>query len=172
MLERLKPMFLSMMFASEEGGAPAAPGANGKMTSVEMELFEMAKNRRLETAGLETAAYQMSVFDSIPYEAQAKMLVETLRSGTGGDDEYDQMMKLYREQDIQAMQSMVGDEKSGMSAYEDLLLGKRNENWIPVMGRMMKEQPTFFAVGAGHLGGPKGVVALLRKAGYKVEAIQ
>ena len=30
----------------------------------------------------------------------------------------------------------------------------------------MKEQPTFFAVGAGHLGGEYGVVSLLRQEGY------
>jgi uncharacterized protein YbaP (TraB family) len=48
-------------------------------------------------------------------------------------------------------------------------LKKRNQNWIPVMGRMMAEKPTLFAVGAGHLGGKSGVVALLRKAGYRVE---
>ncbi|MFT5800980.1 MAG: hypothetical protein ACI956_000785, partial [Nonlabens sp.] len=32
--------------------------------------------------------------------------------------------------------------------------------------------PTFFAVGAGHLGGDIGVIALLRKAGYSVEPIR
>jgi uncharacterized protein YbaP (TraB family) len=58
-----------------------------------------------------------------------------------------------------------------MDQYADLLLYRRNENWIPVMSRMMREKPTFFAVGAGHLGGDRGVVALLRKAGYKVEAV-
>jgi uncharacterized protein YbaP (TraB family) len=36
------------------------------------------------------------------------------------------------------------------------------------MGEMMTEQPTFFAVGAGHLGGEFGVVSLLRKEGYTV----
>jgi uncharacterized protein len=66
------------------------------------------------------------------------------------------------------MQAMIGGDE-GMGQYEDILLKKRNMNWIPVMGRMMAEKPTLFAVGAGHLGGPTGVVALLRKAGYRVE---
>jgi uncharacterized protein YbaP (TraB family) len=39
------------------------------------------------------------------------------------------------------------------------------------MGKMMREKVTFFAVGAGHLGGKQGVVALLRQAGYKVDAV-
>lgn len=36
----------------------------------------------------------------------------------------------------------------------------------------MREKPTIFAVGAGHLGGPDGVIALLRKEGFRVEVAQ
>lgn len=166
MFERVKPMFLSTLFSSDEESS-----AQGSITSVEMELYKMSKNRRLESAGLETAAYQMSVFDSIPYAAQAKMLVDGLRSldtTSTEEGQLDQMLRLYREQDISAMQSMIGDD-DGMGQYEDLFLKKRNQNWIPIMGKMMAEKPTLFAVGAGHLGGKFGVVALLRKEGYRVE---
>jgi uncharacterized protein len=172
MFERMKPMFLSMMFSSDEGAGASPMGSTSSMTSVEMELFRMSKRRNIESAGLESASYQMSIFDSIPYTAQAKMLVESLRSTEkkgDGKSELDQMMELYRAQDIVAMQHMVTDEDNGLANYEDVLLNRRNQNWIPVMGRMMREKPTFFAVGAGHLGGPNGVVALLRKAGYRVE---
>lgn len=169
MFERMKPMFLSTMFSSDEESAASA----GAITSVEMELYKMSRRRRLETGGLETAAYQMAVFDSIPYTVQAKMLVDGLRaaetdSTQSGEDELSQMLRLYKEQDITAMQAMIGNE-SGMGQYEDILLNKRNRNWISVMNRMMGEEPTLFAVGAGHLGGPNGVVALLRKEGYQVE---
>ena len=167
MFERMKPMFLSTLFASDE----EAPAASAAITSVEMELYKMSKNRRLETAGLETMAFQMSVFDSIPYTVQAKMLVDGLRavdSTSTEEGSLDQMLRLYRDQDITAMQSMIGEE-GGMGPYEDILLKKRNQNWIPIMGRMMADKPTLFAVGAGHLGGTNGVVALLRKAGYRVE---
>ncbi len=167
MFERMKPMFLSTLFSTDE----ESPVAGGAITSVEMELYRMSKHRKLESAGLETAAYQMSVFDSIPYEAQAKMLVDGLRSmDTTSTDEsqLDEMLRLYREQDITAMQALIGEDSS-MGQYEDFLLNNRNQNWIPVMGKMMAEKPTLFAVGAGHLGGKQGVVALLRKEGYRVE---
>jgi len=166
MFERMKPMFLSTLFSSEEeeGGAE-------NITSVEMELYKMSKRRKLESDGLETAAYQMAVFDSIPYTVQAKMLVDGLRSMDSidtGASQLDDMLRMYREQDITAMQAMIGED-SGMGQYEDILLKKRNQNWIPVMSRMMADKPTLFAVGAGHLGGEYGVVALLRRAGYRVE---
>ncbi len=174
MMERMKPLFLSTLFSGDdEGGGKASTGA---MTSVEMELYRSARNRKLETAGLETTSYQMSIFDSIPYQAQAKMLVEGLRStevdSTSSGNQLEELLKLYRDQDISAMQSMIADEGEGMSAYEEILLKKRNRNWISPMGRMMREKPTIFAVGAGHLGGPGGVVALLRKEGYRVEVSQ
>ncbi len=172
MMERMKPMFLSTMLGTDEEG----PGASAdKMTSVEMEVYRLARRRHLESAGLETAAYQMSVFDSIPYTAQAKMLVDALRAAekdtlaNSGEKELDTMLRLYREQDIVAMQAMISNEESGMAGFEDILLNNRNRNWIPIMGRMMREKPTMFAVGAGHLGGPHGVVASLRGAGYRVE---
>jgi uncharacterized protein YbaP (TraB family) len=85
-----------------------------------------------------------------------------------GESQLDGLLKLYKDQDISAMQQSIGAEE-GMVEYEYILLQKRNENWIPVMARMMAEKPTLFAVGAGHLGGPQGVVALLRKSGYRVE---
>lgn len=173
MMERMKPLFLSTLFSSDEDGGGMGEGV---ITSVEMELYKTTKRRRLETAGLETTSYQMSLFDSIPYEAQAKMLVDGLRAtevdSTGGENQLDQLLKLYHAQDINAMQSMIADEGEGMAAYEEILLKKRNRNWIAPMSRMMREKPTIFAVGAGHLGGTSGVVALLRKEGFRVEAVQ
>jgi len=51
-----------------------------------------------------------------------------------------------------------------------LLLDDRNARWVPQIEAMLKEKHSFFiTVGAGHLTGPKGVPALLRKAGYVVE---
>jgi len=169
MSERMKPLFLSTLFSSDEA-APLA--GNSSMTSVEMELYRQVKRRKLESAGLETAAYQMGIFDSIPYEAQAKMLVETLRNSDGADQDYNKMVELYRLKDINAMEAMMGEEAYGMNQYQDILLRNRNRNWIPVMGRMMREKPTLFAVGAGHLGGKTGVIALLRTEGYRVEAAE
>jgi uncharacterized protein len=171
MFERMKPMFLSMLLLQGEEGESAQ---QGKTTSVEMELYRVARKSRIKSGGLETTDYQLGIFDKIPYEAQANMLLKALKdaeSGTEGPDSFAEMVRLYKTEDITGMQKMVSSQEQGLSEYEDLLLGNRNRNWIPIMGEMMKAQPTFFAVGAGHLGGGEGVVALLRKAGYRVEAV-
>lgn len=172
-LGRIKPMFLSMM-ASEDAMNMQGSAQSGEIVSYEMELMKMAQEQEKPIDGLETAEFQMSLFDSIPYDVQAQMLMATIKSGDSGeeDNQLEQMVEMYKNQDIQGMQRMVKGDKGGISEYEELLLLRRNRNWIPVMEEMMAKNATFFAVGAGHLGGEEGVIALLRKAGYTVSPVQ
>ena len=55
---------------------------------------------------------------------------------------------------------------------EDILIYNRNRNWVEVMPAIMAEQPTLFAVGAGHLCGEQGVLKLLEQAGYTIEGVK
>jgi len=165
MLERMKPMFLTV-FAS--GDMDPAGLQSGSMKSYEMEFLDIAKSSNKLVAGLETIEFQMSVFDSIPYKVQAEMLVETIKGGDTESSEFDIMIQMYKDQKINDMVSMITDEDEQLSDYEDILLNKRNEAWISGMKTMMTEMPIFFAVGAGHLAGQRGVINLLRKEGYKL----
>jgi uncharacterized protein len=166
LLERVKPMFLSAMVGQQGGGA-----ATDEMKSYEMELLEMARKAEKPVAGLETAAYQMSMFDSIPYKAQAEMLVQSLKTESTDNPGMDQLVELYKKQDLYGLQEILEGE-SGMGEYTGLLLDTRNANWIPVMAEMMLSQPVFFAVGAGHLPGVRGVIALLRAEGYLLRPVR
>lgn len=165
MLERIKPAFLSVFAADMDPQGMQ----NGSIKSYEMEFFKMAEETSKPVAGLETIEYQMSVFDQIPYEDQAQMLIDAIKSGDSGADQFKQMVEIYKAQDIQGMISMFEEDETMSSGNNnDLLLVQRNKNWIPIMSEMMKTQKVFFAVGAGHLAGKDGVVHLLRKAGYKL----
>lgn len=166
-LERLKPMFLSMMASEDISNGQM----NDNIVSYEMELMKKANEQNKEIEGLETAEFQMSMFDSIPYKIQADMLVKAIESGgAGSETDFKEMVDLYKKQDIAAMQKLMQDDAS-IGQYEELLLVNRNKNWIPVMGEMMQKYSMFFAVGAGHLGGQQGVVNLLRQAGYSVKPL-
>lgn len=52
------------------------------------------------------------------------------------------------------------------------VFGDRNKKWFPTITAAMKEKPTLFVFGSGHLAGPQGVVNLLREAGYTVEQVK
>ncbi len=167
--ERMKPMFLSM-FAEMDFSQSLG---SGEMVSYEMEILELAQRHGKQTGGLETASYQMSLFDSIPYADQAKMLVESIRAAEGMDQSasFDEMVRMYKSRDIERM-AQIMESEGGFSQYNELLLNRRNRNWIPIMKDMMDKQACFFAVGAGHLGGPHGVVALLKKEGYVLTPVE
>jgi len=161
-LERIKPMFLTVF-----GSGDFSPEdlQSGKIKSYEMEFAKEAKERGLQTGGLESIDFQIGIFDKIPYEDQADMLVESIKSADTGSDQFREMTEIYKRQDINAMQTMMKSDET-IEEYEDVLLVQRNQNWIPIMATMMNEMPTFFAVGAGHLGGEMGVIQLLRNEGF------
>jgi uncharacterized protein YbaP (TraB family) len=169
LLERIKPMFLSAM-TGEEMMLP--DGSGGSMVSYELEIMKRAQEREKPIEGLETMEFQMSIFDKIPYHDQAQMLLESIQapSDTSAENQLDMLVKIYQEQDIEAMVSMM-DEEESMGKYEDLLLVNRNRSWIAPMEEMMQDATTFFAVGAGHLGGADGVIRLLRAAGYTLKPL-
>ncbi len=167
-LQKIKPMFLSA-FGAED--LFSAQGNSDEVVSYEFELMKLAQDGDKNIQGLETAEFQMSMFDSIPYKVQAQMLVETIKSGNSDDQEFKKMVELYKNQDIEGMQDLMKDDQEGIGKYEELLLINRNKNWIPLMAEMMMEKPTFFAVGAGHLGGKSGVINLLQAEGYQLKPI-
>lgn len=143
------------------------------MQSVEQKLMDVTKEQKEEVFGLESVAEQMKVFDAIPYEIQMKELVKTAKTDLEKDKkEMELFMKIYKSEDINAMYEATQESENEItSKFEEILLSNRNKNWIPIIEKVAKEKATFFGVGAGHLGGEMGVIQLLRKKGYKVEAI-
>lgn len=142
--------------------------------SVESVLMKVTEEQNEEVFGLETIEDQMKVFDAISYEIQAEELVKMAKGDLEKDkEEMNKMLKIYQKKDIEGMLKMMNDSDNKItSENQDILLNDRNKNWIPIMVKTMKDKPTFFGVGAGHLAGEEGVIKLLRKKGYKVEAVQ
>ncbi|MCS6930017.1 MAG: TraB/GumN family protein [Saprospiraceae bacterium] len=167
MMERMKPLFVGSLLESQR----VEQGDNNLLTSVEVELYRLARKYRLAVGGLETIEYEIGLFDSIPYALQARLLVEQLRQQNAPKEEFAQMVTLYQQKDVQAMEAVVRQTLGKDSLVQEILVYRRNRSWIPTMVQKMHRQPTLFAVGAGHLGGPQGVIALLRQAGYRVEAV-
>lgn len=167
LFEKMKPAFLTI-FTSPEMSPDAIQ--SGSMKSYEFELAEIAKNSNMTTGGLETIDYQMQIFDKIPYETQAQDLVQTIKTLESGTDEMDMMIDMYTNQNIQGLDSLFSDQEALMGGA-DMLLYDRNANWIPLIISIGKETPSFFAVGAGHLVGEKGVISLLRKQGLTITPV-
>jgi len=139
--------------------------------SYELMFSQMAANAKKELSGLETVEFQMGIFDQIPYEKQAAMLVDIVKKKDESSKEFAKMVSLYKAQDLEALVKLMDDSDWDFNGYEDILLANRNSAWIPVMEKAMQGKSSFFAVGAGHLGGEKGVLNLLKKKGYTLKPI-
>ncbi|MFK8054909.1 MAG: TraB/GumN family protein [Saprospiraceae bacterium] len=170
-LDRVKPMFLSMLTGMDMGDLQGMMGGEneseeGGIKSYEMELSAIAEKTEKEVDGLESSAYQMSLFDSIPLSAQADMLMASLEVSTeDGVDPMKALTDVYTSGDIDGMYTMSIGEEGGLASFEELLLVNRNKNWVEPIKTQVAQRPTLFAVGAGHLGGPEGMVRLLRAEG-------
>ena len=137
-------------------------------------FFQMqAKQNNKPIGGLETIDFQIeTLYKSTPIERQVEELICLV-----DNKEYNLMMvqeitKAFYAQDLQAIEK-AADEKLNNSCdstpeEEERLIYGRNDNWMKLMPSIMAEKPTFFAVGALHLVGERGMLAQLQKAGYTV----
>jgi uncharacterized protein len=173
MVERMKPLFSQSMLAKE---TMECDGTDG------MEMKIMAANKENEekkpTDGLETIGFQMDIFDSIPVKEQAEALVKSIKSLQNGEKENEveslsALTKLYKTQNLDKLVTLMNSDKDALTyKYADLMLYKRNSNWIPVIENVLTKQTGLFAVGAAHLGGKGGVIDLLKKAGYTIKPLK
>ncbi len=164
LLQSAKPYFLVAMLYPKMMKCLSATG-------VEEELLKIAKEDKKEIKGLETIKFQASIFDTIPYEWQAKELLNNIDSFSYYETEFDQLVTLYKNQLLDSMQNMDLKSEFGSDQYEDLLVKDRNKKWVGELNEIMKNESVFVAVGAGHLTGEVGLINLLKKEGYKVEPL-
>lgn len=157
---KLKPMFFSSVLIQEN---------MSNMASYEMEFNKMAKKKKKETIGLETIEFQLGLFDQLPMQTQVDMLKQDYKSDMKN---YDTLLACYLREDLETLGKLMAEETSAYPEFNELMLVQRNKSWIAPMRAQMQKESTFFGVGAAHLSGPDGVVALLRAQGFTVTAIK
>lgn len=164
-LQMVKPIALQSMLLMKTAGC-AAP------TSYEESLTEKAmKDKEKTIDGLETADEQLALLNQIDSKEIIIGIISMIEHKSNDAKMYRELVNAYKKQDIEKVYSLINnthDLEDNLSAFLD----ERNEKWIPRMQEKMKKKSVFFAVGAGHLLGDNGVIALLKKAGYTVEAVK
>lgn len=127
--------------------------------------------------GLETMAFQINVlFKGQTLERQKELLMCQIDNADFMDEMEKDVIHAFFSQNLEALKKAM-DKKLNNSCdsrpeEDDILIYNRNANWLKKMPALMAQKPTLFAVGAAHLIGDKGVLHLLRTAGYTVEEIK
>jgi len=166
MLERFKPMLISGIIEEQSMDCETKDG-------MEMQILSESKSFDKPVDGLETAEFQATLFDSIPYGDQAKELVNSIDSVEQNKAQTKRLVQLYNHQDLEGIDSLSRKDDGGVeSHYMDLLLYARNRKWAKLLDTLLPQKSLLIAVGAAHLPGKGGVIDLLRKEGYTVEPVQ
>ncbi|MBS1746660.1 MAG: TraB/GumN family protein [Bacteroidetes bacterium] len=148
---------------------PSLLGCDGS-EAWEQKFMQLAKANNMEIKGLEKVEDQLKIFDAIPYKVQAEELKESVLNIDSIKTGFQKMLSVYKQKDLDSLSKMI-NEGDDMSGYSDMLLTNRNKKWIPEIIEQAKLKPTFFAVGAGHLGNADGVINLLKEQGYTVTPV-
>jgi uncharacterized protein YbaP (TraB family) len=139
-------------------------------SGVDSVLMAEADKNRKEMRYLETIAEQFALLapDDLTLELQEfESGLKDLRDVAAG---IEPMVKAWSVGDQAELDKLINGDLDEFPEARKMLLDDRNRRWLPKIEAMLKEKHVFFiTVGAGHLTGPLGLPALLRKAGYKVD---
>jgi len=166
MLERFKPLLVSSLIEEQGLGCKTTDG-------MELQIMkELHAGAGQKVRGLETVEFQAGLFDSIPYEQQAKDLLNYIDSTEEYKKMTQQLAEVYRSQDLEKIDELSKKGDPGMNGYMDLLLYGRNRKWVQHLTGLLPDKSLLVAVGAAHLPGEGGVISLLRKQGYEVTPLK
>ena len=170
----VKPFPLALYLALRCDGFKETLKSNDGVTFDEYFQKEALRQGK-EIGGLESKNSQFKLFcNSFSLKRQKELLMCMVdnhkRPGAEGSG-----VDTYYSQNLDAIWKELNDNTDvdcGYTSEEQMrLLSTRNLAWMKNIPSLMSRKPTLFVVGALHLPGPNGVLDLLSKAGYTVEAV-
>ena len=159
----VKPFYLMGLIVQqdERGELPS---------SVDVYLQQAAENEGKRVVGIETFADQAAAVDAIALSEQAKMLSNALADLEAGGKDFSKLLNAYLDQNLKQIYAL--ERESAISkAFIRVMLTERNHRMASRIVELITTQSVFVAIGAAHLVGRSGVIALLRKKGFSLSPV-
>lgn len=173
-MARFKPWLLANLLLSMALGQDGYRRSEG----VEQVLLAEAQRRGAPVAELESADYQLGLFDTMNDIESERYLRATLRGLADGSAvrRAHAVIDAWTSGDPRALDALLADATRGGDAVADftrrVLLGRRNPEMVQQIERLMRQgSVTFIGVGLLHLLGANGLPQLLAQRGYLVEQV-
>jgi len=150
------------------------PGEFDPTNGLDSYFQQEALKSKKKVGGLESYAFQLKmIYNSKSLEEEAKDLMCMLDNIGTAKEQLEILTEAYASQNAEELYKVLQMAEEGVCAENnfDELLYQRNADWVAKMPAIMKKNPTLFVVGAGHLFGDKGVLEMLRNAGYTITAV-
>jgi uncharacterized protein YbaP (TraB family) len=145
---------------------------------VEQALLTQARRRGLRVTELESAEYQLALYDTLDETQSTRYLEEVLDGLENGQAlrTAQAVIEAWSSGDVRALDVVLKESTTGPGVVADftrrVLLGRRNPDMANQIERLMREDSvTFVGVGLLHLLGANGLPQLLAQRGYLVERV-
>jgi len=173
-VERYKPWLVANLLV----GAELERHGFERSHAVEYFLLDLAKKQDKAVRELESADYQLALFDSMNDAQQERYLRENLNDLDDGASlkKSEDLISAWSSADAPRIAAVLHELTTGdtVSAafMQNMLLGKRNPEMASSIERIMRDdQVAFVGVGLLHLVGDQGLPQLLKQRGYEVEKL-
>jgi uncharacterized protein YbaP (TraB family) len=163
---KYKPWLLVILLDS-----PSRQGLSEDL-GVDEFLMRRARANAKPVFGLESSREHSQIFSGLNDRQSEALLLLTFIPQEHGSQEHAQTMSAWRRGDADMLARITNDSFRDFPSFGDRLLGGRNRNWVPKIEAYLRSGQTYFVVvGAAHIGGPGGLLALLRGRGYQIEQL-
>jgi uncharacterized protein YbaP (TraB family) len=168
LMKQFKPWMLALMLETAEWEKAGFDPNLG----LDKHFYDRAQTDGKPVQGLETADYQISLFDGMTAEQQDRLLADTLKEIQTEMSNVTKLTDAWKSGDAPTVERIVlADLKQDPVMYRRLLV-ERNQAWLPKLEALFgRTGHAFVVVGAAHLVGPDGLLAMLRSKGYSVEQL-
>lgn len=164
-LQQMRPWMVAVTLAGLEMQKSGFDPALG----LDRHFRERARQASKPVRTVETALEQIGMLESLGPALQDALVVETLRGASSEIDQAQALFTAWRNGDAPAMEKiLVEGTRASPDIYEALFV-ERNRRWMPKIEACLDTSRCMILVGAGHLVGADGLIALLRARGYTVE---
>jgi len=137
---------------------------------VDLQVFAYATAHNKQVRTFETPAQQLSLFMPKDQKLEIAEFDANLKDFQSEESTIGAMIDAWGAGDAKSVGRLMNKSLDAEPGARKLLIDDRNKNWIKVLDDVLaKPGVTFVTVGTGHLVGPGGVPALLRKQGYAVD---
>ena len=137
-------------------------------TSMDEWVQQHARLRQIRVGGLEEASDQVMLLYGAPFDLQEKTLIEFADSFDKNVEDTKLLLKLYLQQDLKSLDSLTRSTNDTTWLSNEILIDQRNQVMLQGMLKQIPICKTMFVVGAAHLPGQKGLLALLKNEGYEL----
>jgi uncharacterized protein YbaP (TraB family) len=157
-LQDLPPLFIPALihekYLSRSGGDP-----------LDLRLWHLAKRAGLETGGVESMERQLEIYRKIPFRIQLLQLKAQLKSLSSSFRQLKRLEEAYANEDLSRLYKLSRRQLNGMKR---LMIDQRNREMTAFIKNTLDRgpRPAFFALGAAHLPGSKGILRMLKTAGF------